>query len=168
MVYIDIFNKNNIFNKGSIIGEIKDKSIYISIKNDFEDIKQFIEDIYKMVYKLKMEIRNISIKEIYNILLYINSRADYIGYPIDRILFLIEKIPPNKNIEAFKQYLKWIKSEISDKLYYGINEFIEYIRDEDEYGLDPFFKQDLIKFLNNFDGILEEIKNTLNKISQYL
>ncbi len=101
MVYMDMFNRDDIFNKDlypaytNIVGEIRDRSIYTPVRNKLEKLRQLIRKTYRIVHDLRVEYRNADIEIIADMLARIGYLAEEMEDLIDEILK--ERMPPGED-----------------------------------------------------------------------
>jgi len=169
MVYMDMFNREDIFNKDlypaytNIAGGIRDRSIYTPVRNKLEKLRQLIRRTYKIVHDLRVEYRNADIEIIAGMIGRIGYLAEEMEDLIDEILS--ERMPPGPDSETFKQYLARILDEVIYNIDNDTDALIFDIRHGDEYGIDYYqFENELVKFLDGTERALKEIENSLNQI----
>jgi hypothetical protein len=173
MVYMDMFNKDNIFNNElypaytNIVGGIRDRTIYASVRNKLEKLRQLIRKTYKIIHDLSIEYRNADIEIIYSIIGRITYLAQEMEDLIDEIL--AERMPPGNDSETFKQYLRRILYEVIYNIDNDTGTLMFDIEHGDEYNIDyNQFEDELVKFLDGTEIALKEIDNSLGEILRHI
>ena len=169
MVYMDMFNREDIFNRDlypaytNIVGGIRDRSIYTPARNKLEKLRHLVRKTYRIVHDLNIEYRNADIEIIASIL----GGIDYLAQEMEDLIneILTEKMPPSPDSETFKQYLRRILYEVIYNIDNDTAALIFEINHGDEYGIDyDQFEDELVKFLDGTERALKEIENSLNQI----
>jgi hypothetical protein len=166
---MDMFNREDIFNKDlypaytNIVGGIRDRSIYAPVRNKLEKLRQVVRKTYKLVHDLNIGYRNADIEIIYGMLLDIDYLAQEMEDLIDEILK--ERMPPGRDSETFKHYLRRVLGEVIYNIYNDTDALIFDIRHGDEYGIDYYqFEDELAKFLDGTERALKEVEASINQI----
>ena len=169
MVYMDMFNREDIFSKDlfpaytNMIGGIRDRSIYAHVRNKLEKLRHLVRKTYKIVHDLSIEYRNADIEIIAGMIGRIGYLAEEMEDLIDEILS--EKMPPSPDSETFKQYLRRILYEVIYNIDNDASALIYDIEHGDKYGIDYYqFENELVKFLDGTERALKEIDNSLGEI----
>jgi len=173
MVYMDMFNREDIFNKElypaykNIVGGIRDRSVYTSVRNKIEKLRQLVRKTYRMVHDLSVEYRNADIEIIASMI----GRIDYLAQEMEDLIdeILSEKMPPGEDSETFKQYLRRILYEVIYNIDNDTGALIFDINHGDEYNIDYYqFEDELVKFLDGTERALKEIDSSLNEILRHM
>ncbi len=169
MVYMDMFNREDIFNRSlyppytNIVREIRDRSIYAPIRNKLEKLRQLVRKTYKIVHDLRVEYRNADIEVIASMILRIKYIAEEMEDLIDEILK--EIMPSGKDSETFRYYLNRILYEVIYNIDNDTGALIFNIEHGDEYGIDyDQFEDELVKFLDGTERALKEVDATIDRI----
>ena len=169
MVYMDMFNSEDIFNKDlypaytNMVRGIRNKAIYTPVRNKIEKLRQLVRKTYKIVHDLYIEYRNADIEIIESIL----GRIDYLAQEMEDLIdeILSEKMPPGEDSETFKLYLARILDEAIYNIDNDTGTLLFEINHGDEYGIDYYqFEDELVKFLEGTERALKEIDNSLGEI----
>jgi hypothetical protein len=169
MVYMDMFNREDIFSRDlypaytSIVRGIRDRSVYDSVRNKLEKLRQLVRRTYKIVHDIGIYYRTTDIETIAGMIARVGYLAEDMEDLIDEILS--ERMPPGEDSEAFKQYLRRILYEVVYNIDNDVGALIEDIRNGDEYNIDyKEFEDELFKFLNGAERALKEIDSSLSEI----
>jgi hypothetical protein len=169
MVYMDMFNREDIFNRDlyppytDITRGIRDRTIYTPVRHKLEKLRRLIRKTYEIVHELDIYYRNLDIEEIAGML----GRIDYLAEEIEDLIdeILKERMPPSEDSEALKNYLNRINYEVIMNIDNDASTLLFDIEHGDEYGLDyDTFEDELVKFIDGTERALKEIENSLNEI----
>jgi len=164
-----MFNREDIFNKDlypayiHIVGGIRDRSIYAPVRSKLEKLRQVIRKTYKLVHDLRIEYRNADIEIIYSII----ARIDYLAQEMEDLIdeILAERMPPDRDSETFKQYLRRVLGEVIYNIDNDTSTLIFEIEHGDEYGIDYYqFEDELVKFLDGTERALKEVETSIDAI----
>jgi len=173
MVYMDMFNNENIFNRrlspaySNMVGGIRDKSIYSNVRNKLERLRELVAKTYEEVHRLSVYYHTADIGDIYSMIVRIGDLAEEMEDLIDEILE--ERMPSGRDSEIFKHYLRRIKYEVIMNIENDTSALIYDIEHGDEYGIDYYqFENELIKFIDGAERALTEVGKSIRELLRYV
>ena len=169
MVYMNMFNNENIFNKKlapaytSIAGGIRHIAFSPSVRSKLERLRRLVKKAYEMVHELSVYYHTTDMETTYGMLVRIGYLAEEIEDLIDDILK--ERMPPGEASETLRWYLNRINYEVFMNINNDVDAFIFDMEHWDEYNIDYYeFERELFKFIDGTERALKEVENSLNTI----